>query len=117
MIKTKSLKGRGLFKLILRKGKYEAGKYITIYTFKTKKENADNNFLGICVSKKHGNSVLRNRIKRWAKESYTVLEKNVTSGYNIIILYKKNIEVEKLSYLIILEELRGLLSKGNIFHE
>ncbi len=114
MQKTRSLKGGGLFKLVLKKGKYESGKYITLYVFKTKKENNLSNFLGICVSKKHGNSVFRNRIKRWAKESYTKLEKEVERGYNIIVLYKKNIEVEKLNYDVVKDEIRTLLYKAGI---
>lgn len=117
MLKTKSLKGGGFFKLVLKKGKYETGKYITVYVFKTKKMSEINNFLGICVSKKHGNSVFRNKIKRWAKESYTKLEKNMESGYNIIILYKKNIEVEKLSYEVVFDEINSLFSKVGIIHE
>lgn len=117
MLKTKSLKGTGLFKVVLRRGKYETGKYITIYILKTKKENNLNNFLGICVSKKHGNSVIRNRIKRWAKESYTKLEKDIDGGYNIIVLYKKNIEVNNLSYDVVLNEISSLLYKNGIYHE
>ncbi len=87
------------------------GKYITIYILKTKKENQQTNFLGICVSKKHGNSVFRNKIKRWAKESYTKKEIEIEKGYNIIILYKKNIETEKLSYEVVLKEISLLLQK------
>ncbi len=114
MINTHSLKGGNLFKTVLKRGKYETNKNITIYILKTKKENNFKNFLGICVSKKHGNSVVRNKIKRWAKESYTRLEKNIDTGYNIIILYKKNIEVDKLSYEIVFKEISDLLNKVNI---
>lgn len=117
MVKTRSLKGGGLFRLVLRKGKYATGKYITIYIHKTIKGENSKNFLGICVSKKHGNSVFRNKIKRWAKESYTKVEESVCSGYNIIVLYKKNIEVEKLSYDIVSDEISSLLHKVGIMYE
>ena len=47
----------------------------------------DENNLGICVSKKHGNSVVRNKLKRWVREAYYSLENSLDKNYNIVILY------------------------------
>lgn len=115
MINTKPLKGGNVFKIVLRKGKYESGKFITIYILKSKKDN--DNYLGICVSKKHGNSVVRNKLKRWVREGYTNIEQNIEKGFNIIVLYKKNIEIEKLTYNVVKDEISKLLNKAGMFYE
>ena len=48
--------------------------------------------------KKHGNSVVRNKLKRWAREGYKELEDSIKKGYYIIILYKKKIQVDELNF-------------------
>ena len=45
----------------------------------------DVNYLGISVSKKVGNSVVRHRVKRLVKESYRLHEDIFNSGLNIVI--------------------------------
>ena len=90
---TISLKKKFDFKKTLNYGRYAAGEYISVYVLKRKStEDQEQNLFGICVSKKHGNSVVRNRLKRWARESYKELEKNIKLGNIIIILYKKDIK-------------------------
>jgi len=113
---TKSLKGSINFKRVLKQGKYASGKNISIY-IKRSNINSGNNLLGICVSKKHGNSVVRNRLKRWAKEAYYSVESNLERNYNIVILYKKGIEVEKLDYFVVKDEITSLFIKNELIHE
>ena len=110
MVFTKSLKGRYTFKLVFKRGKYTSNKYITLYTLKNTNNDSEN-CLGICVSKKHGNSVTRNRLKRWAKEAYKEIEKSLKKGYYIIVLYKKNIEVENLDYTVIKQEIEECMKE------
>ena len=81
---TKSLKGSINFKRVLKQGKYVSGKNIAVY-IKKNNLNCENN-LGICVSKKHGNSVTRNRLKRWVREAYYFFENEIIKGNNIVIL-------------------------------
>jgi len=113
MVFTKSLKGQYAFKLIFRRGEYISNNNITVYVLGNKKY-VNNNFLGICVSKKHGNSVVRNKLKRWAREAYKEVEKNMKKGYNIVVLYKKNIDVDSLNFNIIKEELSECINKLGI---
>ncbi len=57
--------------------------YLVIYYKKTaKKENT----LGITVTKKLGNAVVRNRIRRLIRECYRLQESEMTLGYNIVIV-------------------------------
>ena len=114
MVFTKSLKGQYIFKLIFKRGKYISNNNITVYILNNKKHD-NNNFLGICVSKKHGNSVVRNKLKRWAREAYKEIEENIKRGYNIIVLYKKNIDVDSLNFNIVRDELSESARKLGIY--
>lgn len=48
--------------------------------------NTSCNRLGISVSKKVGNSVVRHRIKRLVKESYRLQENMFISGIDIVVI-------------------------------
>lgn len=113
---TKSLKGSVNFKRVLKQGKYVSGKNIAIYVKRNDLNNGTNR-LGICVSKKHGNSVVRNKLKRWVREAYYSLEDSLYKNYNIVILYRKGIEVEKLSYNVVKDEITHLFTKIELVHE
>ena len=112
---TKSLKGSVNFKRVLKQGKYVSGNHIVLYV---KKNNLDKeNSLGICVSKKHGNSVVRNKLKRWAREAYYFYEKEINKGYNIVILYRKDIDINKLNFNALKDEIKSLFIKNDLIYE
>ena len=50
----------------------------------------DKNYLGISVSKKVGNSVVRHRIKRLIKESYRLQEAVFNSGLDIVVVARSS---------------------------
>ena len=86
MKSTLIIKNNSVFRYILKKGRYAKGKNIVVHICSQKKErNNDNliNNLGICVSKKNGNSVARNKLKRWVRESYKNEEENANYRINI----------------------------------
>ena len=60
-----------------------ANRYLVMIT---KENNTDKNKLGISVSKKVGNSVIRHRLKRLIKESYRLHEEEFNSGLNIVVI-------------------------------
>ena len=72
---TKILKKNYEFKRVLNNGKFYKGKQIEIFYLK---QNISINFLGIAISKKVGNSVCRNKIKRLIRENYRLLENRIT---------------------------------------
>lgn len=114
MVFTKSLKGRYSFKYMLKKSKYVSNKNITVYYLKDKKCIGEN-FLGVCVSKKHGNSVVRNKLKRWVREAYKEIEEKLEIGYKIIVLYKKNINIDCVDFHVVKEELENCLKEVGLY--
>ena len=111
---TKSLKGSINFKKVLKQGKYKTSKNISIYL----RNNKDSkNYLGICVSKKHGNSVTRNKMKRWVREAYNSFEKELKIGFNIIVLFKKDIDIKNINYFTVKHEINDLLYSLGLFNE
>ena len=71
------------FQIIYKKGRSYANKYLVMYVLKNKEEE---NRLGISVSKKVGNSVIRHRITRLIRESYRLQSKKFETGYDIVVI-------------------------------
>jgi len=86
MIFTDSLRKNSDFQAVYKSGKSYANKYLVIYT---SKNGTDRNRLGISVSKKVGNSVVRHRIKRLVKESYRLHEQMFNSGLDIAVIARQ----------------------------
>lgn len=64
-------------------GKSYANKYLVMYVL----QNGENeNRLGISVSKKVGNSVVRHRLTRLIRESYRLNEELFHSGWDIVVI-------------------------------
>ena len=68
---SESLKSNRDFKNVYSRRKSFANKYIVMYVLEN---GLDKNRLGISVSKKVGNSVIRHRITRLVRESYRLHE-------------------------------------------
>ena len=79
---TESLRKNRQFQEVYKTGKSRANKYLVMYVSENHQEK---NYLGISVSKKVGNSVVRHRVKRLVKESYRLHEDIFNSGLNIVI--------------------------------
>lgn len=114
MKNTFRIKKNRTFRYILKKGSFIKGKYINIYIIKNNKNI--NNF-GICVSKKNGNSVNRNKLKRWAREVYKNNEMYIKKGYNIIFLYKKIVTINDLNYNLLCDDIVETLIGLNIYEK
>lgn len=82
-----SLKKNEDFKRVYEKGKSYANKYLVMYVLENE---SDVNKLGISVSKKVGNSIIRHRITRLIRESYRVNSEKFNSGLNIVIVARVN---------------------------
>jgi ribonuclease P protein component len=83
MIFSESLKKYGDFQRVYKKGKSYANRYLIMYVMKT---DTQKNRIGISVSKKVGNSVVRHRITRLIRESYRLNETNFVDGLDIVVI-------------------------------
>ena len=89
------------FRLVYRRGKSYANKLLVLYVFNNKKnineENELYNKVGISVSKKVGNSVVRSRSKRLIYESYRLNVKDIKTGYDFVFVARSAINEKKIS--------------------
>ena len=71
------------FQEVYKKGKSYANKYLVMYVLQN---HTEENRLGISVSKKVGNSVVRHRITRLIRESYRLNQSQFKKGYDIVVI-------------------------------
>lgn len=83
MIFSESLKKNRQFQFVYQNGKSRANKYLVMYI---KENGLGKNRIGISVSKKVGNSVVRHRITRLVRESYRLHENVFNSGLDMVIV-------------------------------
>ena len=85
MKNTESLKKNTDFRHVYGEGLIKANKYLIMYKIGN---DLTINRLGISVSKKVGNSVVRHRMTRLVRESYRLHEKVFNSGLDIVVVVK-----------------------------
>ncbi len=85
MKKTESLKKNTDFRYVYGNGDVKANKYLIMYKIGN---DLTSNRLGISVSKKVGNSVVRHHMTRLVRESYRLHEQVFNSGLDIVIVVK-----------------------------
>ena len=84
---SESLKKNSDFQYVYRNGKSFANKYLVMYVLEN---NSNCNRLGISVSKKVGNSVVRHRVTRLIRESYRLHENIFNSGLDIVVVARNS---------------------------
>ncbi len=92
MGKVISLRNRE-FQTVYESGESFANRNLVMYVLPN---HTEENRVGISVSKKVGNSVVRHRIKRIIRESYRLNCDNVISGLDIVMIARK--EAKAKSY-------------------
>ena len=109
---SESLKKNRDFQVVYRQGTSYANRYLVIYV---KENHLEKNRIGISVSKKVGNSVVRHRLTRLIRESYRLNEQKFRSGLDIVVVARVNAkgrscqEIEKA--LLHLGRLQKILNK------
>ena len=96
MNRTVSLKKNSDFQFVYQNGKSFGNRYLVLYVLRRdgksghSEESADRissiNRLGISVSKKVGNSVVRHRLTRLIRESYRLNEEKFVGGLDLIVI-------------------------------
>lgn len=83
MNEFKSLRKNWEFQAVYRNGKSKANRCFVMII---KKNDASSNRIGISVSKKVGNSIVRHRVTRVIREVMRLHWKEIKSGYDIVIV-------------------------------
>lgn len=80
---SESLKKNSDFQLVYKKGTSLANRYLVMYV---RENQLEKNRLGISVSKKVGNSIVRHRLTRLIRESYRLNEELFQLGLDIVVI-------------------------------
>ena len=82
---SESLKKSKDFQNVYNKGNSYANRLLVMYVLEN---HTDKNRLGISVSKKVGNSVVRHRLTRLIRESYRLNSNMFNSGLDIVVVVR-----------------------------
>ena len=80
---SESLKKNSDFQKVYRQRKSYANRYLVMYVLEN---HTEGNRLGISVSKKVGNSVIRHHLTRLIRESYRLHEDMFNNGLDIVVI-------------------------------
>ena len=105
-----SLKRNKEFRYVYRVGKSAGSRLMVLIYAKSRNPEVR---VGFSVSKKIGNSVMRNRVKRRMRESFRPMIPCVKSGYNLIFIAREPVAQEEFQN--IQKTMRYLLRKAEIF--
>lgn len=84
---SESLKSNQDFQHVYKTGRSFANRYLVMYV---SENNINRNRVGISVSKKVGNSVVRHHMCRLIRESYRLHEEMFNSGLDIVVVVRTN---------------------------
>ncbi|MFR5487225.1 ribonuclease P protein component [Eubacterium sp.] len=110
-----SLKKNRDFQNVYKNGKSKANKYLVMYVLENQ---LDSNRLGISVSKKAGNSVIRHHLTRLIRESYRLNKEMFNSGLDIVVIARESAKDRKYkeieSALLHLGKINGILNEKSM---
>ena len=109
MKRSESLKKPDDFRRVYRSGRSRANHLLVMYV---RKNECGRNRLGISVSKKVGNSVVRHRLTRLIRESYRLSEDRYDTGLDIVVIAR--IHAKDCTYYEIVRAMEYLAGKQGI---
>lgn len=104
-----SLRRNKEFRYVYRRGKSVSDKYFVLIYVNTKTPHLK---VGFSVSKKLGNAVQRNLIKRRMKEAFFSILSDVSKKSLMVFVPRQN--AKDLDYRLILSSIQGLLKKAGL---
>lgn len=113
MKKIKRLSKNEDFQTVYKKGRSMANRQFVVYVLKGK--NKEYSRVGLSVSKKMGNAVVRNKIKRYIREVLKDIEDKLQLGNDYIIISRR--PVVDMDYHQAKSSLVHVLKKAKVFHE
>ena len=114
MNKENRLRKNTEFNRVYKFGKNYWNRNLVIYVCKRENES-DPTRIGYTITKKIGNAVMRNKIRRRMKEIIRLNFHKIESGYDIIIIPKRNIV--DLSYQDLESSMIHIMSLARIYNK
>lgn len=106
--RNERLRKRSEFLRTQERGGRCSGRYLVVYAFHPPAGSAARARLGITASRKVGKAVVRNRVKRWVRESYRRLAAHPAHAADIVVIAKPS--AASTTFNVIESELRRLLA-------
>lgn len=101
------------FRRVYRRGRSYSNSLLVLYIFKNNK-NIDKDRIGVSVSKKVGNSVVRSRVKRLIIESYRLDRITFKKGYDLVFIARNNIKGK--NYKEVQSSVINLIKKAGLYN-
>ncbi|NRD77420.1 ribonuclease P protein component [Bacillus sp. BRMEA1] len=98
------------FQVIFQKGQSFANRQFVVYSLK--KDDQDYFRIGLSVSKKLGNAVTRNQIKRYVRQAIFELKDQVIPGNDYVIIARK--PVSEMEFFEVKKSLIHVLKVGKV---
>lgn len=108
-MRYEKLKKNSDFRTVYRRGRSISNYNLVLYTYKN---SLGKNRLGISVSKKVGNSVVRNRIRRLISENFRLNEYRLIQGYDLVFIARSNSKGK--NYRVIGRSVLDLLKRAGV---
>ncbi|MCT2535522.1 ribonuclease P protein component [Aquibacillus koreensis] len=110
MKKAYRLKKNEEFQLVFKKGNSFANRQLVLYFLK--KDEQKHFRVGLSVSKKIGNAVVRNQVKRYLRQAFLELDGQVSNQYDFIIIARK--PIRDMDFHQVKKSLMHVLSKSKL---
>lgn len=105
------------FRTVYRRGKSLANGLLVLYIYNNNRNKDEHghpyNKVGISVSKKVGNSVVRSRSKRLITESYRLNSTSLKEGYDFVFIARTSIKGK--SYSEVEDSMKRLFHKAGLY--
>ncbi len=105
------LTGKKRFQVLFEKGKPTGGPGIRLLAYKT--DTGEPTLLAVCVSKRTGNAVERNRLKRITREALASHLPRLLDGYYVALFPSKGFDRQDFARRV--ESLRKLFKNAGLF--
>lgn len=101
------------FQLVFKRGRSYANRHLVLYCLP---QEASAEFrVGFSVSKKIGNAVIRNQVKRFLKESLRTEKDHLIVGFDVVLIARSGIE--DLDFFEVRKQLIQLLRKASCINK